>query len=467
MKSKPNHPQHRLALPALFLVAMIWGGGFVAGKMALSGFSPFMILTWRFLISALLCGGIFFRKIRKTPRRTIFSGCAIGCIQLLALALQLIGLNHTTPAKQSFLCTAYVAMVPFLSWAILRKKPQLRSVFAGFLALCGIGLICLNGALSVSGGDLLSLGFSLVFGVQIVLVGKFVRKDTDAIQLSFFQFLTAGLLALVICLLRRESFFTQNGEALLGMAYLAVLNTLLAFLLQNAAQKYVNGSLTALILSLESVFGFLFSVLYYHEPLTRQLIVGSILCFGAILLNSLGKPRQRKCIRPASAADLDAVENSYTELLLHEQRTGISNTNWILNVYPCRTTAEKALAANTLYVMEENHTICASMVLNQNQADVYSEIDWAYPAEPEKVLVLHTLCIPPAHAGKGYGTAMVIYAQKKAKEMGCTVLRLDTFAGNKPAAALYKKLGFRYAGIRPTLHEGVIPEELIFFEKLL
>ena len=159
------------------------------------------------------------------------------------------------------------------------------------------------------------------------------------------------------------------------------------------------------------------------------------------------------------------MNNSYTELLLHEQRTGISNTNWVLGVYPCRATAERAFAAKTLYVLEKDGTLCASMILNQNQAEVYSELDWAYPARPEQVLVLHTLCIPPSQAGKGCGTSMVKYAEAKAREMNCSVLRLDTFAGNKPAATLYQKLGYRYAGIRPTLHEGVIPEELIFFEK--
>ena len=170
-------------------------------------------------------------------------------------------------------------------------------------------------------------------------------------------------------------------------------------------------------------------------------------------------------IRHSLAKDIDAVNNTYTELLLHEQQTGKSTTNWVLNVYPTRSTAEKAHLTNTLIVLEEAGEIRASMVLNQYQADVYKEIPWEYPAVEDKVLVLHTLCIPPAHAGKGYGTAMVQYALHAAKAKNCSVLRLDTYAGNSPAASLYKKLGFRYAGIRQTLHEGVIPEELIFFEK--
>lgn len=170
-------------------------------------------------------------------------------------------------------------------------------------------------------------------------------------------------------------------------------------------------------------------------------------------------------IRPSLLTDIDAVNNTYTELLLHEQRTGISTTNWVLGVYPTRSTAEKAHNEGTLYVLEDEGTLCASMILNQHQAEVYQKIQWKYPASAEQVLVLHTLCIPPQFAGKGYGTAMVEFALSAAEKRGCRVLRLDTYAGNAPAARLYHKLGFRYAGREQTLHEGVISEELIFFEK--
>lgn len=48
--------------------------------------------------------------------------------------------------------------------------------------------------------------------------------------------------------------------------------------------------------------------------------------------------------------------------------------------------------------------------------------------------------------------------------MKCRAMRLDTYAGNKPAASLYTKLGFRYAGIASVMLQGLIPEEQIFFE---
>ena len=270
----------------LLLAAIIWGGGFVAGKMALTTLTPFAILTWRFGLAAILSGLLFSRRILHTPRKTILYGCVIGCLQMCALGLQLTGLQYTTSAKQSFLCTAYVAFTPFVSWILLRSRLQLHAILAGLMSLCGIGLICLNGALLLNPGDLLSLAFSVLFSVQITLTGYFVSADTDAIQLSFFQFLSAAGIAWLVSLIRGESFFAFGTESGIGVCYLAVLNTLAAFLLQNIAQKSVKDTTASLIISMESIFGFLFSVLYYHEALTYRFLLGGALCFAAILLNS-------------------------------------------------------------------------------------------------------------------------------------------------------------------------------------
>ena len=44
---------------ALFFVALIWSGGFVAGKMSITGTTPFAVLVYRFGVSALLTFIIF------------------------------------------------------------------------------------------------------------------------------------------------------------------------------------------------------------------------------------------------------------------------------------------------------------------------------------------------------------------------------------------------------------------------
>ena len=55
--------------------------------------------------------------------------------------------------------------------------------------------------------------------------------------------------------------------------------------------KLAHGGIASLFLSLESVFGVIFSVLLYGEVVTARLLVGFTLIFIAILVNELLAPR--------------------------------------------------------------------------------------------------------------------------------------------------------------------------------
>ncbi len=71
------------------------------------------------------------------------------------------------------------------------------------------------------------------------------------------------------------------------MLYLGLLSTMLAYLLQNIGQKYTKPATAALLLSLESVFGMLFSVIFLHEVLTAKMIVGCVIIFASIVFSEL------------------------------------------------------------------------------------------------------------------------------------------------------------------------------------
>ncbi len=168
-------------------------------------------------------------------------------------------------------------------------------------------------------------------------------------------------------------------------------------------------------------------------------------------------------IRVATKNDIDAIERGYIELLNYEKEMG-GYSNWVMGVYPTRATAEKAFNEDTLYVLEENGEICASVILNQNQPEDYVKINWKFQVNNNEVLVVHTLCVPPSKSGKGYGKAMVKFAMEKAKNMGFRVIRLDTFTNNEPAKKLYTGLGCIISGELEVLHEGVIREKLVYLE---
>lgn len=168
-------------------------------------------------------------------------------------------------------------------------------------------------------------------------------------------------------------------------------------------------------------------------------------------------------IRKAINADIEQISMTYEELLQYEEKNG-SQSNWQQGVYPTIQIPLSAIPKGTMYVLEEQRKICASMVLNKEQPPEYQQIDWHYLAEADNVLVIHTLCVPPRQTGKGYGSQMVRFAMQLAKESGCKVIRIDTWAGNKPAAALYQKMGFHIAGYGHMLLHGLIDEEQVYME---
>jgi GNAT superfamily N-acetyltransferase len=170
-------------------------------------------------------------------------------------------------------------------------------------------------------------------------------------------------------------------------------------------------------------------------------------------------------IRPAGAGDLPGVAAIYEEIFAGEAAAGHSFTNWRRGVYPTLDTARGALDQGWLYVLEEGDGLSAAAILNHVQLPEYRDIPWAFPGEGEAVFVIHTLCVRPSRSGRGLAGAFVAFAEDLARRLGCAVLRLDTYEGNLPAASLYARLGYRYAGSAHFLFQGVIPEVLKCFEK--
>ena len=82
------HSSEKKARLMLWTTALIWGGGFVAGKMALTGLSPWGVLFWRFGLAALLFLLPFHKAIMGQGRRVLAFGILSGVLLALSLAVQ-------------------------------------------------------------------------------------------------------------------------------------------------------------------------------------------------------------------------------------------------------------------------------------------------------------------------------------------------------------------------------------------
>lgn len=278
----------RLAQLALLATALIWGSGFIGSQMALDAhFSSAFIILCRFGLSALVFGVVNLGTLRRhLTLRHWKAGFAIGTILFLAFYTQTVGLAYTTPSKNAFLTAANVVIVPFLWWLVKKKRPSLRLMLCSLACLGGIGILSLNPAegLAFGVGDLLSLLGAAMFACQVVAVG--VLAETILPQLMvFMQFTVATGWSLVLFLFTDGDWSGfANGSGMLAVAYLGLFCTCLCYFLQAVAQKHVSSGQAAILISLESLFGPMLSVLMGYDDLTTTMVVGGAVIIASTIL---------------------------------------------------------------------------------------------------------------------------------------------------------------------------------------
>lgn len=275
-----------LGILGLLTVTVIWGGGFVASDMALETLSPFQIMAIRFLIAAVLMTLLGAKQIRKISKEEIRCGFWLGAALFGGFALQIVALQYTTPSKNAFLTATNVVFVPFIALVIYRKKIEVKSLIGAGMALAGAGVLSLKEDFSIGLGDGLTLLCAVCFAMQIFLTGEYVGRIRPAV-LNFLQMTTACVLSLAGLVLSGDFMFAPSTRSFLAVLYLGVVSTTITYLLQTVSQKYVDETKSAIILSMEAVFGTFFSVVLLHESVTIRMLAGSALILAAVLVSEI------------------------------------------------------------------------------------------------------------------------------------------------------------------------------------
>lgn len=270
---------------SLLFAAMLWGGGYTATKNALNNVTPFYMMTIRFLCAGILISAIFFKIVIKTSIEDVVRGFVIGIFLFLAFATQTIGLNYTTASKQSFLTSVYVIILPFIYWKIFKTKPKLNVLVSALVSLIGIFMLSLKPGmhLDMTIGDWLTLLSAVLFASHIISIACFARKSNPII-LSVLQMFSAGILSIIFAVIFEPNLNKIPRNALFSLSYLIIFSTMVAFLIQNIAQKYTNPNHVGILLSLESVFGAIFSVIFLKEIFTLNMVLGASIIFLSVII---------------------------------------------------------------------------------------------------------------------------------------------------------------------------------------
>ena len=291
-----NKKLNLIGLTLLFLATLAWGTSFIVLKETINELPAFFVIAVRFLLAAGGLALIFIKKMKGMTKKTFLCGVILGVILTLAYVTQTIGLENTTPGRNAFLTSSYCVMVPFLMWLIFKVKPRLYHVISAVACIVGIGLVALSNDSGT--GDNMFLGNTLTvvgavfFGLQIIFIDKFQEQGHDAVRLLIPELLTAGVLHVILSLAFELPFkgigaYALNLEQALKILYLTLVCTLFAQFAQITGQKFTSASQTSIILSLEGVFGVLFSVILGGEKLTIPLVIGFAIIFIAVLISEL------------------------------------------------------------------------------------------------------------------------------------------------------------------------------------
>ena len=278
---------------ALFLTAMLWGTTFAIGKIATEVFSASFVIALRFTVASIVLMIVAAPLYKLLNKKYWVDGIWMGITLFISYILQVEGLaGDTSPGKSAFLCTTYCVMVPFLHWFATKKRPQILHVLCVFICLFGIGILSLQGGFEMSSGDILTVLSGVPCAVNIV-ISSIVCQNKNPLLLTTIELGVVAVLAWIFVIFTDTfpSRFPVNTVG--GIVYLGLVATALCLFLQSYGLKYAEASIGGMILSLESVFGVLFSIVIYHETITLRMLIGFAVIFIAILLSQLELKEKR------------------------------------------------------------------------------------------------------------------------------------------------------------------------------
>lgn len=272
---------------AILLVAAIWGATFVVVKEALADISPFLFLGIRFIIAFLVLALLSFRDIRQIKNSTLSAGSLLGFFLFIGYVFQTVGLKYTSAANAGFITGVSVVLVPIIYAVINLNWPSFTTMLTALTALIGLFFMSVkSGSFSLAYGDILVLICAFGFAFHVVFVARFSYRH-NPVAITGVQILFVGLICLIVGLLAEPIPSHLSANTVVAIFITAVFATALAFLIQNALQKYSTPSRFAIVLASEPVFAALAGYWWANETFTARTLTGAGLILLAMLISIL------------------------------------------------------------------------------------------------------------------------------------------------------------------------------------
>lgn len=276
---------------ALVVAAMLWGTTFVAISSTKGYFPSAYLVFLRCAIGGIVLLLVFYKRLKDLSRSYLFACALLGFLMAFGYFLQNVAINTgCPPGRCAFLASTYCAVTPFIAWFVWKRKPNVYHIIGALLCLIGISFIFLPELLKDSNvglniGDFFALVGSLVFGIYLVYLGRYVDV-LDPILLTTGNLFFGALYSwLYSCFAESDATIIWSLQSAFAAVYLGAVCMSLTNILQAIGQREVVASTTALIFSLEAVFGVIIAIAFWGETVTVHFLLGCFFIFIAIVVS--------------------------------------------------------------------------------------------------------------------------------------------------------------------------------------
>lgn len=284
-------PKRLLGGIFLTLAASVWGGMFVAVKIAVEYIPPIPLVWMRYIVAFVVLAAVvvYQRENLKIARKDIALLLSIGVIgHTISIVTQEYGTMFSSAQMGSVITSATPAfMLIFAAW-LLKEKMTVRKILSIILATVGVILIAGVDSMDMSKqlGAFCSTVAALTWALMSVML-KLIPSCYSPLQINFYAVLTA-----IICLtpvnLPTVSALPWDKilqpEIIGCVVYMGAISTAIAFLLWNKGLLLMEAGASGLFFFFQPIVGTFLGWLILDEQITLSFWIGSLLIFIGVFL---------------------------------------------------------------------------------------------------------------------------------------------------------------------------------------
>ncbi len=290
----------RLSLAYLALVAttIAWASSLILAKIVFTeDVGPIVFVALRYTIA---CPFLLIATLQQKRRKPVDSVrkhwkiLAIAGLSgpFISQIMQYIGLEMTAASDALLLINLTPIFAVILAAVILKETITVDKAAGLVLATIGAMLIVMNTTpdyvafnLSRVLGDIIVIVSTLFFAINGI-AGKIAVKSVDAVSTTFYSTLIAVPFIWISALILEDVtvLFRMSVMAWVIVLWVAIVNTVFAFILYYESMKYIEASRVQITLNLIGVWGVLMSVIVLQETVTPFQIIGGFLTMVGVVI---------------------------------------------------------------------------------------------------------------------------------------------------------------------------------------